>query len=161
VNLQGDEPALPPELVRLAAESLLDTPDASLATLATPLTSRYEVFDPNVVKVVTDRSGRALYFSRAPVPWVRGDFAHTPEAAAEGALSTPFLRHIGLYAYRVATLLRLSQAEPAAMERAESLEQLRALWLGMKIQLAVVPGLPAGGVDTPEDAARVQKLYEA
>lgn len=162
VNLQGDEPALPPELVQRTADALLDTSDASLATLATPLRERREVFDPNVVKVVTDHSGRALYFSRAPIPWVRGDFALAgPEQVGDAPLKgAPFLRHIGLYAYRVATLLALSQAEPTAIERAESLEQLRALWLGLKIQVAVVPELPAGGVDTPEDAARVQKLYE-
>lgn len=163
VNLQGDEPALPAELVQLAADALLDAPDASLATLATPLRERREVFDPNVVKVVTDQAGRAMYFSRAPMPWVRGDFTMSEGAGVSDAALTggPFLRHIGLYAYRVATLLALSQAEPVALERAESLEQLRALWLGMKIQVAVVPELPAGGVDTPEDAARVQKLYEA
>lgn len=163
VNLQGDEPALQPELVQRAADALLDTPDASLATLATPLRERREVFDPNVVKVATDHAGRALYFSRAPIPWLRGDFcAREAAAASDQALTdAPFLRHIGLYAYRVSTLLTLSKAEPVALERAESLEQLRALWLGMKIQVAVVPELPAGGVDTPEDALRVQKLYEA
>ena len=162
VNLQGDEPALPAELVKRAASALHDTPGASLSTLATPLRQRSEVFDPNVVKVATDHSGRALYFSRAPIPWLRGDFSHETPGASQSELSGgPFLRHIGLYAYRVSTLLTLSQTPQAALERAENLEQLRALWLGLAIQVAVVPELPHRGVDTPEDAARVQKLYEA
>jgi 3-deoxy-manno-octulosonate cytidylyltransferase (CMP-KDO synthetase) len=161
VNLQGDEPALPAELVRRVAETLRQDPEASLATLATPLRERREVFDPNVVKVVLDQAGRASYFSRAPIPWLREEFA----AAGARDLTTrlpedAFLRHVGLYAYRVSTLLTLSQTRPAPLELAESLEQLRALWLGMKIQVAVVPELPAAGVDTAEDAARVQKHFE-
>jgi 3-deoxy-manno-octulosonate cytidylyltransferase (CMP-KDO synthetase) len=159
VNLQGDEPALPAEHVELVARTLQRTRQASLATLATPLVSRAEVFDPNIVKVVTDQHGRALYFSRAPIPWRRADF--NGAGAAEPQSGEPFLRHIGLYAYRVSTLLSLSGAAPAALELVESLEQLRALWLGMAIQVAVVGALPAGGVDTPEDAERVQKLFES
>ena len=157
VNLQGDEPGLSPALVELVARTLQRTPQASLATLATPLTSRADVFDPNIVKVVTDERGRALYFSRAAIPWQRGAFDDGPNGAlAPGT----YLRHIGLYAYRVSTLFTLSTTPPAALELAESLEQLRALWLGMAIQVAVVDALPSGGVDTPEDAARVQKLFE-
>jgi 3-deoxy-manno-octulosonate cytidylyltransferase (CMP-KDO synthetase) len=161
VNLQGDEPSLPATLVRRVAETLVHDAEASLATLATPLRERRELFDPNVVKVVLDQASRALYFSRAPIPWLRSEF--DAENARTGATPLPddmFLRHVGLYAYRVSTLLSLSQTRPAPLELAESLEQLRALWLGMKIQVAVVPELPAAGVDTPEDAARVQKLYE-
>jgi 3-deoxy-manno-octulosonate cytidylyltransferase (CMP-KDO synthetase) len=163
VNLQGDEPALPAALVKRVAETLREQPEASLATLATPLRSRQEVFDPNAVKVVVDQAGRALYFSRAPIPWLRDDFAAGPAArAAETPLpEDTFLRHVGLYAYRVSTLLQLSQTRPAPLELAEGLEQLRALWLGMQIQVALVPELPAGGVDTADDAARVRKLYEA
>jgi 3-deoxy-manno-octulosonate cytidylyltransferase (CMP-KDO synthetase) len=161
VNLQGDEPALPAELVQRVAETLRQDPEASLATLATPLRDRREVFDPNIVKVVLDQASRASYFSRAPIPWLREEFA----AAGARDLTTrlpddAFLRHVGLYAYRVSTLLTLSQTRPAPLELAESLEQLRALWLGMKIQVAVVPELPAAGVDTAEDAARVQKHFE-
>jgi 3-deoxy-manno-octulosonate cytidylyltransferase (CMP-KDO synthetase) len=161
VNLQGDEPALPPELVQRVAETLLQDPEASLSTLATPLRQRRELFDPNVVKVALDQASRALYFSRAPIPWLRTDFV--AENARENPALLPedtFFRHVGLYAYRVSTLLTLSQTRPTTLELAESLEQLRALWLGMKIQVAVVPELPAAGVDTAEDAARVQKLFE-
>jgi 3-deoxy-manno-octulosonate cytidylyltransferase (CMP-KDO synthetase) len=165
VNLQGDEPALPPSHVQLVARTLQAAPQASLATLATPIATRLELFDPNVVKVVTDRRGRALYFTRAPVPWQRDDFVLAPLAASVAAPAPlppgPFLRHIGLYAYRVSTLHTLSCTEPAALEQAESLEQLRALWLGMGIQVAVVGALPAGGVDTAEDLQRVQKLFES
>jgi 3-deoxy-manno-octulosonate cytidylyltransferase (CMP-KDO synthetase) len=158
VNLQGDEPALPAALVERVARTLQSSPEASLATLATPLRSRSEVFDPNIVKVVTDRAGRALYFSRAPIPWQRADFGIRSSDAALPA--GPYLRHIGLYAYRVSTLLALSGSEPAPLELAESLEQLRALWLGLTIQVALAESLPSGGVDTPDDAARVQKLFE-
>jgi 3-deoxy-manno-octulosonate cytidylyltransferase (CMP-KDO synthetase) len=160
VNLQGDEPSLPPELVQRAARALSDAPQAHLATLATPLRRGSEAFDPNVVKVVTDQAGRALYFSRAPIPWLRGDFSLDGSAGCDDELPEGmFLRHIGLYAYRVSTLLRLSDTKPVPLERGESLEQLRALWLGMTIQVAVVAEPPAAGVDTAEDAARVQKLY--
>jgi len=160
VNLQGDEPALPAELVQRVAQTLAAEPGARIATLATPLRDRRELFDPNVVKVVLDQGGRALYFSRAPIPWLRDDFA-TPEARTT---STPlpddtFLRHIGLYAYRVETLLTLSQTRQAPLEEAENLEQLRALWLGMQIQVAIVPEVPSSGVDTAEDAERVRRLF--
>jgi 3-deoxy-manno-octulosonate cytidylyltransferase (CMP-KDO synthetase) len=161
VNLQGDEPALPPELVQRVAETLRHDAEASLATLATPLRTRQELFDPNVVKVVVDQASRALYFSRAPIPWLRGEFG--TEAARTTTAPLPddtFLRHVGLYAYRVSTLLALAQTRPTALELGESLEQLRALWLGMKIQVAVVPERPAPGVDTADDVARVQKLFE-
>lgn len=162
VNLQGDEPALPAALVTRVAQTLMREPEASLATLATGLRERGELFDPNVVKVVLDQASRALYFSRAPIPWLRGEFAAETARDSKGALQDDlFLRHIGLYAYRVSTLLTLAQTRPTALEQAERLEQLRALWLGMKIQVAVVAEPPAAGVDTPEDAARVQKLYQA
>jgi 3-deoxy-manno-octulosonate cytidylyltransferase (CMP-KDO synthetase) len=160
VNLQGDEPTLPSALVRRVAESLREQPEASLATLAAPLRSRREAFDPNIVKVVVNQAGRALYFSRAPIPWLREEFgAQSP--VTESVPEDTFLRHIGLYAYRVSTLLHLSQTRPAPLELAEGLEQLRALWLGMQIQVAVVPEPTSGGVDTAEDAVRVRKLYEA
>jgi 3-deoxy-manno-octulosonate cytidylyltransferase (CMP-KDO synthetase) len=161
VNLQGDEPGLPPELVRRVARALVDEPEASLSTLATPLRERRELFNPNVVKVVLDQAGRALYFSRAPIPWQRADFADESARLSGGPLPEEiFLRHVGLYAYRVSTLLSLSQTRQAPLEQAESLEQLRALWLGMKIQVALVPELPMPGVDTAEDVSRVQQLYQ-
>lgn len=162
VNLQGDEPALPSELVQRVAETLRHDAEASLATLATPLRTRQELFDPNVVKVVVDQASRALYFSRAPIPWLREEFGTEAARSASAALpDDTFLRHVGLYAYRVSTLLALSQTRPTPLELGESLEQLRALWLGMKIQVAVVPERPAPGVDTADDVARVQKLFEA
>jgi 3-deoxy-manno-octulosonate cytidylyltransferase (CMP-KDO synthetase) len=161
VNLQGDEPSLPPELVRRVAETLRQDTEASLATLAAPVRSRQELFDPNVVKVVVDQASRALYFSRAPIPWLRTEFASEAARAAASPLpEDTFLRHIGLYAYRVSTLLALSQTRPTPLELGESLEQLRALWLGMKIQVAVVLEPPAPGVDTADDVARVLKLFE-
>jgi 3-deoxy-manno-octulosonate cytidylyltransferase (CMP-KDO synthetase) len=162
VNLQGDEPALPGALVRRVAETLIQDAEASLATLATPLRDRRELFDPNVVKVVLDQASRAHYFSRAPIPWLRAELDGESARASAAALpDDTFLRHVGLYAYRVSTLLRLSQTRPAPLELAEGLEQLRALWLGMKIQVAIVPDLPAPSVDTADDVVRVQKLYEA
>jgi 3-deoxy-manno-octulosonate cytidylyltransferase (CMP-KDO synthetase) len=161
VNLQGDEPMLPAALVARVAHTLRQDSEASLATLATPLHERSELFDPNVVKVVLDQASRALYFSRAPIPWLRGEFAIETSRDSKGPLQEDvFLRHIGLYAYRVSTLLTLAQTRPTALEQAERLEQLRALWLGMKIQVAVVPEPPAAGVDTAEDAVRIQKLFE-
>ena len=161
VNLQGDEPTLPSELVARVAQALMQEPEASLATLATPLRERLELFDSNVVKVALDQANRALYFSRAPIPWVRGEMAFDTVRDSKGPLQEDlFLRHVGLYAYRVSTLLTLAQTRPTRLEQAERLEQLRALWLGMKIQVAVVAELPTPGVDTAEDAARVQKLFE-
>ncbi|HWA73942.1 MAG TPA: 3-deoxy-manno-octulosonate cytidylyltransferase [Polyangiaceae bacterium] len=161
VNLQGDEPLLPPTLIEKVATALHRNPDARLATLATELRKREHLFDPNVVKVVIDQRGRALYFSRAPIPWVRGEFAHGTAAQGSGDLpSGAFLRHVGLYAYRVSTLNELSQAEPVPHETAESLEQLRALFLGLSIQVELVPELPAHGVDTEADLQRVRRHYE-
>ncbi|MDF3066814.1 MAG: 3-deoxy-manno-octulosonate cytidylyltransferase [Polyangiaceae bacterium] len=157
VNLQGDEPLLEPELIQRVAQTLAAEPEASLATVATPIRDSAALHDPNVVKVVLDQGGRALYFSRAPIPWLRGQL----EVASGGHASAPddlFLRHVGLYAYRVSTLLTLSQVRRTALEEAESLEQLRALWLGMKIQVAVIPDLPPGGVDTEEDVERVRRI---
>lgn len=162
VNLQGDEPTLPPELVQRVAQALRNDPEAAMATLASPLRDRRELFDPNVVKVVLNQAGRAMYFSRAPIPWQREEFADDAARTATTPLpEDTFLRHIGLYAYRVSTLLSLSQIRPAPVEQGESLEQLRALWLGLQIQVAVVPELPAPSVDTPGDVVRVQKLFES
>jgi 3-deoxy-manno-octulosonate cytidylyltransferase (CMP-KDO synthetase) len=161
VNLQGDEPFVPPAFVQKVARALLRNPDASLSTLATELRRREELFDENVVKIVTDRRGRALYFSRAPIPWLRGEFSRGPELGAARELPKgQFLRHVGMYAYRVSTLHELARAEPAPLEKAESLEQLRALFLGLSIQVELVDELPAGGVDTEADVERARRLYE-
>jgi 3-deoxy-manno-octulosonate cytidylyltransferase (CMP-KDO synthetase) len=155
VNVQGDEPLLPPSLVRQVAALLNADPGADLATLCTPIGSLEEFLDPAVVKVVRRADARALYFSRAPIPWHRDD--------ASGGLSTQAnfggaWRHLGLYAYRVAALQRLAGAPPAPLEQAEKLEQLRALHLGMAISVGEALERPGPGVDTPEDLARVRRM---
>lgn len=163
VNVQGDEPLLPPENIDQVAKLLLDNPAAGIATLSVPIQSQRELFDPNVVKVVTDRSGAALYFSRAAVPWMRDAFANA-NANTDNSGATPlpqgygWQRHIGIYAYRVAFLHQYIGWEPADIERCEALEQLRALWNGVKIQVAVAKKAPPAGVDTEEDLLRIQSL---
>jgi 3-deoxy-manno-octulosonate cytidylyltransferase (CMP-KDO synthetase) len=155
VNLQGDEPLVPPELLARLAGALDAHPRAGIATMAVRLHEPAEVFAESAVKVVLDDHGFALYFSRAPIPWVRGAFAGSDPTVPE---DVPFLRHLGLYAYRVSTLRRLSAAPQAALERAESLEQLRALALGVPIHVTVLDEAPPPGVDTPEDLERVRRV---
>lgn len=156
VNLQGDEPALPGELVAAVATGLAAHRGAAIATLATPIAEPAQLFDPNAVKAVLADSGRALLFSRAPIPWVRDAFVpgQIPERLPDGV---SFLRHIGLYAYRVKVLERLTNAPSATIERAESLEQLRAFDLGLDIHVTVVEKAPPDGVDTENDLARVAR----
>jgi 3-deoxy-manno-octulosonate cytidylyltransferase (CMP-KDO synthetase) len=139
VNVQGDEPLLPPTLISQVAALLSGDSDAAVATLATPIRSQDEWQDPNLVRVVVDRHDRALYFSRAPIPWPR-----------EGGMP-PSLRHVGLYAYRVRALKQLAASPSCELERIERLEQLRVLWLGMKIVVAEACEAPPRGVDTAED----------
>lgn len=159
VNLQGDEPLVPVELPARLAEVLADSPDAGIATMATPITGADELFRSNVVKVVLDDSGHALYFSRAPIPWARDAFAGgPPKELPEGVR---FLRHIGLYAYRTDTLRLMAATPPSPLERAESLEQLRALEQGIRIRVAIVEQAPPHGVDTPEDLERLQRQLRA
>jgi 3-deoxy-manno-octulosonate cytidylyltransferase (CMP-KDO synthetase) len=155
VNVQGDEPQMPPQLINQVAELLLAQPQAQLATLATPIASLEEFLNPNVVKVVGDDHGLALYFSRAPIPW------HRDAAPAGLASQTKFAgahRHLGIYAYRVGALLRLTRLPPGSLEQAESLEQLRALQSGMRIALAVAVAQPGMGIDTPQDIERIRQL---
>lgn len=162
VNVQGDEPLIDPALIAAVAARLHEDAGASIATACHPLHVAGALFDPNVVKVVLDFRGRALYFSRAPIPWAREAFAGArpePHAALPGDL--PVLRHIGLYAYRVAALRRIAALPPAALERCESLEQLRALWHGEPISVVVTPQAPPAGVDTPEDLERVRAVVAA
>lgn len=149
INLQGDEPLMPPELIARAAQTLVEAEAAGIATLATSITEPAEFNNPNAVKVVCDRRSRALYFSRAPIPARResGD-----ESERLG------LRHIGLYAYRVATLEILTRESPCPLELAERLEQLRALWLGVEIAVATVDPAPPAGVDTKDDLERMERL---
>lgn len=158
VNVQGDEPLLDPSLIEVVAAALSDDPEAAMATASHPLTAADDFFNPNVVKVVCDARGRAQYFSRAPIPWDRDRFADKP-----GVLPAdlPAQRHIGVYAYRVSFLRRFGQLAASPLERCESLEQLRALWHGYPIQVVSVDHPPAPGVDTPEDLARVRRLFDA
>jgi 3-deoxy-manno-octulosonate cytidylyltransferase (CMP-KDO synthetase) len=151
VNLQGDEPLMPPKLVTQAARTLASDDAAGIATLATPISSRAEFENANAVKVVLDWQGRALYFSRAPIPCTRD---------GAGASNTrPFgLRHVGLYAYRIPTVGQLARTPPCALERAERLEQLRALWLGIGIAVETVGAAPPAGVDTVDDLKRVEEF---
>lgn len=156
VNVQGDEPLIDPGLVDAVADLLARHPDAAMSTAAHPIADEAEFRNPNVVKVVTDSRGLALYFSRAPIPWWR-------DGAAGGQAALPFapqpLRHVGLYGYRVGFLRRYPQLPPAPLETCESLEQLRALWHGHRIAVHVTPHGPGPGVDTPEDLARVRALF--
>lgn len=155
VNLQGDEPLLPPALLARVAAALADHPTAGIATLAAPLGQVDELFDPNVVKLVRDAGGKALYFSRAPIPWHRDAFADgRPAALPEGR----WWRHIGVYAYRAEVLGAYPGLPPGPLEAVESLEQLRALHNGIRIQVATVAEAPPGGVDTEADLARVSAL---
>jgi 3-deoxy-manno-octulosonate cytidylyltransferase (CMP-KDO synthetase) len=157
VNVQGDEPMIEPGLVRAVAALLQDTPEAAVATACHPIRDSGEFFDPNVVKVVLDHAGLARYFSRAPVPWARDAFAKSPRALPA---DLPCYRHIGIYAYRVAFLRVFPKLEVAPLERLEALEQLRALWHGYAIAVAVREDAPVAGVDTPQDLERVRALFD-
>jgi 3-deoxy-manno-octulosonate cytidylyltransferase (CMP-KDO synthetase) len=158
VNVQGDEPLLDPGVVAAVAGALRDDPGAAMATASHPLTAVEDFFNPNVVKVVCDARGRALYFSRAPIPWDRDRFAVEPHRLPD---DLPARRHIGLYAYRVSFLRCFGQLAASPLERSESLEQLRALWHGYPIQVVGIDHPPAPGVDTPEDLERVRRLFDA
>jgi 3-deoxy-manno-octulosonate cytidylyltransferase (CMP-KDO synthetase) len=147
VNVQGDEPLLPPRLVDQVAGLLEGEPVAGMATLVTPVRDERELHDPNVVKVVGDAAGGALYFSRAPIPYPHDD-----------GLPPGARRHIGIYAYRVRSLKVIAGARPCAPETAERLEQLRALWLGIRILIADAVEVPPRAVDSGEDLAEVRRL---
>ena len=157
VNLQGDEPLAPASGIRAVAAALAGS-DAQMATLAAPIAEAAELFNPNCVKVVVDRTGHALYFSRSAQPWARDAFAATRERLPGGV---PFLRHIGIYAYRAGFLRRFTQLSPTPLERAESLEQLRALEHGHRIAVRLTPEPFPAGVDTLADLERVRALLDA
>ncbi|UYU33188.1 3-deoxy-manno-octulosonate cytidylyltransferase [Siccibacter colletis] len=150
VNVQGDEPMIPPVIVRQVAENLAAS-EAGMATLAVPVHSAEEAFNPNAVKVVTDANGYALYFSRATIPWDRDRFAQSRETIGDS-----FLRHIGIYGYRAGFIRRYVTWQPSQLEQIEMLEQLRVLWYGEKIHVAVAKAVPGTGVDTAEDLERVR-----
>ncbi|MBW6448975.1 3-deoxy-manno-octulosonate cytidylyltransferase [Vibrio parahaemolyticus] len=152
VNVQGDEPLVPPVIIRQVADNLAAS-DAPMATLAVAIESEDEVFNPNAVKVVADERGYAMYFSRATIPWDRDNFAKQDKA-----IVNPLMRHIGIYAYRAGFINTYVNWAPSALEQIECLEQLRVLWYGEKIHVAVAKEAPAAGVDTPEDLEAVRAI---
>ena len=155
VNVQADEPMLPPTLIDQAAALLAADRQADIATLCTPITGLAEYLDPNVVKVVMQSNDRALYFSRAPVPWNRDG---APAGLASQCEFRGSFRHLGIYAYRVGALRRLAASPPSMLERLEELEQLRALQMGLGIAVAVARETPGPGVDTAADLRSVEVL---
>jgi 3-deoxy-manno-octulosonate cytidylyltransferase (CMP-KDO synthetase) len=154
VNLQGDEPLIDPALLKACADRI--GPDVPMATCAHPLADVQDAFNPNVVKVVLDRRGRALYFSRATIPWHRDGFAAGRASLPPGYVP---LRHIGLYAYSHAFLQEYPQLAASPLEEIEALEQLRVLWHGIPIAVHVTDAAPHAGVDTPEDLERVRVFF--
>jgi len=149
VNVQGDEPLIPPELINQVAHTLANNTQCAISTIAVPISDASEIENPNVVKVVINRAGEALYFSRAPIPFVRD---------VQSAQKIAHLRHLGIYAYRADFLQAYTKLEPAPPEQAEALEQLRALWNGYRIAVHIASEAPPAGVDTAEDLERVRRL---
>ncbi|MDF2153634.1 3-deoxy-manno-octulosonate cytidylyltransferase [Vibrio sp. CAU 1672] len=152
VNVQGDEPLIPPAIIQQVAQNLANC-EAPMATLAVEITAEDEAFNPNAVKVVVDERGYAMYFSRATIPWDRDNFAQQDKV-----IVNPLMRHIGIYAYRAGFIGTYVNWAPSTLEQIESLEQLRVLWYGEKIHVAVAKEAPAAGVDTPEDLAEVRAI---
>src|SRR3989440_9870098 len=157
VNVQGDEPMIEPGLIRAVATLLEDTPEAAMATACHPIRDARELFNPNIVKVVLDHAGMARYFSRAPVPWAQDAFADSTRSLPQGL---PFYRHIGIYAYRADFLRNYPRLERSPLEEFEALEQLRALWHGYAIAVALRQDAPLAGVDTVEDLERTRSLFD-
>lgn len=155
VNVQGDEPLIAPELIHSVAADLAAHPESVMATVCHAINDTASMINPNIVKVVMDNQGHALYFSRAPIPYPRDAFA----ASAKLPADLPVYRHIGLYAYRVSFLKHYADLTPAPIEQFESLEQLRVLWHGHKISVSISANPAAPGVDTAEDLARVRELF--
>jgi 3-deoxy-manno-octulosonate cytidylyltransferase (CMP-KDO synthetase) len=156
VNLQGDEPLIPAELITLTAQALADS-EAGMSTLACKLDDEAQLHDGNCVKVVCDAKSNAMYFSRAAIPFARDGV----DKALFNANNSPWLRHIGMYAYRVSTLKQLSTLPVIVLEELEKLEQLRALWHGIAIQVARIDEAPGHGVDTLDDLNRVRQIVNA
>ncbi|EGA66432.1 3-deoxy-manno-octulosonate cytidylyltransferase [Vibrio brasiliensis] len=152
VNVQGDEPLIPPSIIAQVADNLANS-QAPMATLAVEIDHEAEVFNPNAVKVVTDKDGYAMYFSRATIPWDRDNFAGQQQTVAQ-----PLMRHIGIYAYRAGFINTYINWQPTTLEKIECLEQLRVLWYGEKIHVEVAKEAPAAGVDTPEDLEVVRSI---
>lgn len=156
VNVQGDEPLIPPAVIDQVAANLAANPAADIATLCEPIDEVETLRDPNAVKVVADGEGRALYFSRAPIPWPRDQFASAPQQMPAGG---HWFRHIGIYAYRTRFLHQYINWEPAPLETLEQLEQLRAMYHGVHIHVSPACDAVPGGVDTPADLARLQARF--
>ncbi|MCF9021266.1 MULTISPECIES: 3-deoxy-manno-octulosonate cytidylyltransferase [Pseudomonas syringae group] len=157
VNVQGDEPMIPPAVIDQVASNLAAHPEAGISTLAEPIDDVAALFNPNVVKVSSDINGLALTFSRAPLPWARDALAANRDELPAGV---PLRRHIGIYAYRAGFLHDFVSWGPCMLENTENLEQLRALWNGVRIHVADALEAPPAGVDTPEDLERVRRLLE-
>ena len=155
VNVQGDEPLIAPAMIDACAALLAERADCVMSTVAHAIDDVADLRNPNVVKLVCDAAGRALYFSRAPLPWWRDGYADGIAALSD----PPPLRHVGLYAYRAGFLRRFPSLPPSPLEALESLEQLRVLWHGERIAVHVSAARPGPGVDTPEDLARVRALF--
>ncbi len=155
VNVQGDEPRIPPAVINQVAQNLAARPECEMATLCEAVTERADLFSPDVVKVVRADNGEALYFSRAPIPWDRASFDDASDAMPEGH----WWRHIGIYAYRVGLLHRFVAWHPAELERIESLEQLRALARGVRIHVAPVATPVPAGVDTQADLDSLRRYW--
>jgi 3-deoxy-manno-octulosonate cytidylyltransferase (CMP-KDO synthetase) len=159
VNLQGDEPLIPPELIGRLAHTLAQRTGASIATACVPIAEAAKLTNPNVVKVVCDHAGYALYFSRAPIPYPRDAFAAGSANVLPAGL--PAFHHLGIYAYRAGFLRTYARLAPSPIEAHEALEQLRALWHGHRIAVVVADTELPPGVDTPEDLERVRRLFVA
>ena len=158
VNVQGDEPLIEPGLVRAVAGLLDSTPEAAIATACHAISDAEEFFNPNVVKVVLDGLGYARYFSRAPIPWARDAFAGGARTLPPGL---PCHRHVGIYAFRGRFLAEFPRLAPAPIEQFEALEQLRALWHGFQIAVAVRPDAPHAGIDTMQDLVRARAIFDS
>lgn len=157
VNIQGDEPLIPPVIVEQVAENLAKY-QVKMASLAVKIEEIEELFNPNVVKVLTDKEGYVLYFSRAAIPWNRDQFAKLQAESVNVSLGDTYLRHIGIYAYRAGFIKQYVKWQPTTLEQIESLEQLRVLWHGEKIHVELAKEIPAVGVDTPEDLEKVRSI---
>ena len=156
VNVQGDEPLIDPALIAQTGRQLAES-GADIATVAHPINKAVDFFNPNIVKVVCKADGDALYFSRAPIPYARDHFARDGKESLPAGI--PAFRHVGLYAYRARFLRAYARLAPSSLEAFEALEQLRALWHGFRISVLISDHLPMPGVDTPEDAARMQEYF--
>lgn len=157
VNVQGDEPLIPPAVINQVAHNLIAN-DVPMATLSEPIVDLDDIFDPNIVKVIADESRRAIYFSRAPIPWARDEFATTPR---DMSAAMTWQRHLGIYAYRVSLLNRFVDWGPAPLETVEKLEQLRVLWHGLPIHVEPAAETIPPGIDTERDLHRILDLLNS